>query len=757
MPPIPAALTRELGVMATADAFTGDPYEETPELQWPNSLGIYDRMERTDGQTQSVLSAVTGPILSARFNLTGRRVRPPVLEACTAELGLSEDEDGRRRPRDNGVSWDDFLRHALLMFVYGYMPFVPKYEIGPPEIRDAKAPEMMGHLRKLAPRMPRSITQIDVAPDGGLVAIHQSVVDTRGVARDVPIPVNRLVYFCHDRRGADWTGRSLLRAAYKDFLLKESKLRLSAIGGERQSMGVPVVHYPRDAGAGARARALSIAREARAGEDSGIALEEGWTFSLVGVSGSTQDLLEWVKHHDEAIGRSVLAMFLNLGHDNGARSLGDTFVDFFLMALRRELRYIEEVVTEHVIRDFVRLNWGPDEPYPTLVAEDPRRESAPTADALSTLVTSGLITPDQMLRKHVRHVYGLPGEEPAANPVPPAEEPTAPGDEAPAGGGTADAGPVTGPLVPSGDDASNDDRTAASALVGVTYEQETERIRRKRDTREAQEPHDFRPAQWTHPNGHPRCAWCGIESRLRDGAKVTAASDPDDPDLLAPCPGSAHDGLTTSKVGSKGVAHPSEGQPQVFHMPGKHNQASHAKGGGSRKEIRERRQAEHDATLATLEQSVTPPTRMQRLAAENYANDDIAGQINGYLRTGDSSRIELLNRQWIPRMDSWIDAQKPTTKDVTLYRGVGPEVNVPRGRQVLDKGFTSMSADRGVAEGWAEGGTVMRITVPAGSKVGVMESALDVELLSEVVAPRGGRFDIGDADAEGIVNARYVS
>jgi len=43
---------------------------------------------------------------------------------------------------------------------------------------------------------------------------------------------------------------------------------------------------------------------------------------------------------------------------------------------------------------------------------------------------------------------------------------------------------------------------------------ETERIRENKKTPEAQRPHKFKPAKWTHPNGHPRCLICGDEETI---------------------------------------------------------------------------------------------------------------------------------------------------------------------------------------------------------------------------------------------------
>jgi hypothetical protein len=47
----------------------------------------------------------------------------------------------------------------------------------------------------------------------------------------------------------------------------------------------------------------------------------------------------------------------------------------------------------------------------------------------------------------------------------------------------------------------------------LTAEQETELIRHNAQEPEARAPHRFKAAQWTHPNGHPRCKVCGNEER----------------------------------------------------------------------------------------------------------------------------------------------------------------------------------------------------------------------------------------------------
>lgn len=51
----------------------------------------------------------------------------------------------------------------------------------------------------------------------------------------------------------------------------------------------------------------------------------------------------------------------------------------------------------------------------------------------------------------------------------------------------------------------------AKGFSKITYEEEAEIIRENKKKPEAYKPHKFKQAQWTHPNGHPRCLICGDE------------------------------------------------------------------------------------------------------------------------------------------------------------------------------------------------------------------------------------------------------
>lgn len=472
MPRFPAGLETEIGSPGLGPAtVTGvgliDNWEETLELRWPNNLVIFDRM-RTDAQVAATLRATFLPVRArANFHIGSQGVDPRVARFVESELGLHVARNARaRRPRE-GIVWDDYARQAFLDKVYGHSIFEQLYRVGPPsdfQSEQRGMPPVLAHLRKLAPRPARTIADFLVARDGGLEGVKQYVVNGTGVVDAVTLPIERLVVHVSDMEGADWRGRSVLRASYKHWLIKDMLLRIGPMAVERNGLGLPVVTFDESEG-GTRAGALGLARQIRAGDSAGIALPRGYTLRILGVEGSVRDELPLMKYHDEAIGRNALTMLLDLGHDNGARSLGDTFLELFTMAVNGMVADFAEVCTEYVIRDLVELNFGPDEPYPPLLYDELSPDQVLSPEQLSALVKAGVIIPDDYLELEIRRRYGFEGW-PGAPEGPPdfqvgnIDEITPPGvDPAPA--------PVPAPPAPPRLPPSAADAARAAAAAGA--------------------------------------------------------------------------------------------------------------------------------------------------------------------------------------------------------------------------------------------------------------------------------------------------
>jgi len=394
-----------------ATSFVVEPLDPNPDLHFPASIPVFDEMRRTNSDVGSLLSSINLPILAARWQLTGEGVRPEVEAFVRSEIGLGLPGVARERRRKQGIVFTEHLETALLALPFGFMPFEQVYEAGPPtpEQEGIGIPTVL-HLRKLAPRLPRTVSQIHVARDGGLAGISQPPLDPKA-KDDIFIPVDRLVYYCHKREGADWSGTSILRTIYGNWMISDKLLRLSAQIIERNGMGIPTVYYGTN---GNKQEAEALVQGLRAGATAGMALPDGdYKAELMGVTGSTVDPLPLMKRLDEKIAESALAMFKTLGHDSGARSLGDTFVDIFTQSVQSIADFYAEVFTEHVIRDLVELNFGVDEPYPVLTPGDLSANRAITTSALKELVDAGIIKPDDKLEEFMRSSTGLPKADPA--------------------------------------------------------------------------------------------------------------------------------------------------------------------------------------------------------------------------------------------------------------------------------------------------------------------------------------------------------
>lgn len=409
--PVASIPIREIGYMVTPTYnWWLNQNETTPELQWPQSVYVYDQMRRTDAQVGSVLRAVEEVIIRTQWRIDPAGARPEVVQHVADDFGLpisGEPAMPPARSKDR-FDWRDHLRLSLLMLPFGHAYFEQVYRVDELGV--------YAHLRKLAYRPPTTIECINVNDDGGLVSIQQYWTQTNTEPR--PIPVDRLVAYIHKREGGNWLGTSILRNCYKNWLLKDRLLRVQAQTIERNGMGIPLYKGPPNPAPGDLDRGAAMAQAWRSGEAAGAAIPNEADLSLVGVSGTLPDAEKVVRYHDEQIARAVLAHFLNLGSQTGSWALGSTFADFFTLSLQTLAQQIADTTTRHVIEDLVDVNWGPDEPSPRLVFDEIGSRQAATAEALSALVSAGLLTPDATLEGATRQFYGLPpaapdGETPA--------------------------------------------------------------------------------------------------------------------------------------------------------------------------------------------------------------------------------------------------------------------------------------------------------------------------------------------------------
>jgi len=407
---------QRLNNRAILEAASSDP---NPDLECPESALGFKQLLRTDGQGGAVIRAITNSITKAAWTLDESGCTTEVADFVRENIGLPRDGEVLPRNRVSTVLWPKHLREALSCLVYGFSVFEQTY------MASRTDGTLRVHLRKLAARLQTTVSRIEVARDGGLEAVYQRAdPNVTPINRalgpgvmEVRIPVDRLALYSHEREGADWYGVSVLRSAYKHWRVNDVMIRLAAQIIERNGMGIPGMEY--DGVLVTKREAEQAVAEWRAGATAGLVYPKGAMPVLKGVEGSTPDPLPLIKYNDEAIGRSVLAMFLNLGHDNGARSLGETFVDAFTDSLQAVADFVAETATTYIIADLVALNWGEDEPYPILTPGSLRSQAGASAEDLKLLTESGLLVADEAARTWARDTYGLPeADDPTDDGVP---------------------------------------------------------------------------------------------------------------------------------------------------------------------------------------------------------------------------------------------------------------------------------------------------------------------------------------------------
>lgn len=398
-----------------------DEWEYVPELRWPWNVRMYDQM-RTDSQLAGLLTAVMWGISQLRFVIDPNGCPDGMVKEISEDLNvpiLGQDDAPLGRMK-NRFSHRKHVVQSMLAAIYGHTYFNIAGEIVDGKWR----------LRKLAPRMPHTIRQINVAEDGGLVSVVQWAPIGWNFQQQAPsafalgpeIPVDNLIAFIFQQEGMSWVGRSMLRDVYKDWLIKDRLLRIEAINHERAG-GVPYATGAQGMTIDEISDLDQMMRAFRIGENSGGALPYGAELHIAKGTGSDVD--KTIKRIDESMARRFLLQLVNLAQGSshvGSYALSETFEDFFLVGQRHIADWYCETMTEHLIEDAIDWNYGEDtELTPRLTWERSSEDSLGT-EQLALLVQRGIIIVDEELENWVRYRNLMPkrkGPRPEITPAGP--------------------------------------------------------------------------------------------------------------------------------------------------------------------------------------------------------------------------------------------------------------------------------------------------------------------------------------------------
>ena len=367
-----------------------DTVEYLTDLKGTKGYTVYDKMRRSDGQVKGALLACELPFHSAFWDIA---------PGSTDKQGLYIADALRENIFENmTITWEDILHHILLMLPFGWMPMEKVWELD-------------GGIyvwRKWAPRMPNTITEVHTDETGGLDYIVQQAWN-RNSFESVPLPAKSLLVFTNEREGSNYTGISLLRAAYKHWWYKNTLYAIDGIAAERHGMGMAYFGYPPGANQEQKDKIKEVGERLHAHERAYVALPTDITFDLKGVQGQLHDIKGSIEHHDLQIARSILAQFMTLGSGStGSFALSEDQSSFFLMALKAMGKNICNIINRYAIRELVDYNWEVER-YPKITVSDlDSYDVSKMAEALTKMVTAGIILPDEAIESELRRKMHLP-------------------------------------------------------------------------------------------------------------------------------------------------------------------------------------------------------------------------------------------------------------------------------------------------------------------------------------------------------------
>ena len=363
--------------------------EHVPELRPGTKFETYDRMRRSDGQVFAALMAIKLPILSATWTVG------------------SDDEQVRAFVEENlfrRINWRQFLRQAMTFLDFGFSVFEKVFEIEDGRVL----------LKKLPMRMQTTICRWEIDEHDELSGVVQRAFKD-GKYREIDIPRHKLVLFNLAQEGNNFEGRSILRAAYKHWYIKDELERIGAIAADRHGVGVPIDELSEDLEKGITItdddykNGEEILRNLKAGAKSWIVAPPGHKFSVLDQADKGFDVMPQIRYHAEEIAKSMLAQFINLGTtQTGSRALAESDLDMFLTALQGMAHEIAETVNEDIVAPLVSWNFGEGVRAEVTATNIRRANVERIAKAATQLSGAGLIRGDADLEAHLRRMMDLP-------------------------------------------------------------------------------------------------------------------------------------------------------------------------------------------------------------------------------------------------------------------------------------------------------------------------------------------------------------
>lgn len=414
------------------------PTEYNPALTGLAGLKTIDQMLRSDGSVQEAVEHIISPIKNAHWT-----VDPASSDAQDLEIAAFV----RNAYFEHlAFPWLESLDEQLDYLLFGFAVFEPTYKIveealcyDDPETKEEVevATRQFLTLDAFAPRLQTTIWKWNTTDSKLDSVTQQAIKDGKWDNWTIDAtngPLRTLLVLTNKKRGDDFTGRSILRAAYKHWFAKDLIEKQEIVALERWGVQIPVGYPPDASDSGAIERVENILIDLRGGEHSYIASPgpkqtsqvPGYVWEFMEMKGTPPNFSEAINRHRGDIKAATLSRFAELGHaGTGARATGDVQAIVWFDALHAVANYISETHSP-VIKGLVDANYANVRKYPKLVASNiEARNLVEYATAIAQLVSSTAVTMTPDTEAAIRQDVGLPEKEITEEPEP-VEEGTEP-------------------------------------------------------------------------------------------------------------------------------------------------------------------------------------------------------------------------------------------------------------------------------------------------------------------------------------------
>lgn len=393
-----------------------------PELDdFRSAVKIYEKMRRTDAQVHAMLSVIKLPLRGATWLAMPPEGGDPVDEQIAKFVNKALFDDDAM-----DESWDYVLRHILMQLDFGFSVLESVWRC-----------DDDGHfvLKRLAPRLPKTIREWHVTRNGKLRAIVQYApvpssreVPASGRSRTatyqttvsyqyLTIPAAYAAVFVLEREGDNYEGWSSLRTVFRSWWYKDQAYRIHGVALDRWGVGIPVAEL--EDGHNLSKDQLDtlskVLQGIRANERAYLVAPPHVRYRILpeGSGGSSgPDVIGWVDHHDSQIARNVLAGFLTVGRDSkglAGPGLGSRLTDMFVSSLNGVAKGICGDLKHQVVKPLCEMNFDMTRrQLPTIVCRDLEQVDLSNLVQVLAQISGTYITPDDDIETMLRKMLRLP-------------------------------------------------------------------------------------------------------------------------------------------------------------------------------------------------------------------------------------------------------------------------------------------------------------------------------------------------------------